>query len=77
MTLEQAITAAQAYEAQRKEVRKLLINELRNRLDGYKPASVNKPGPGAFTSAEVRKLNSFPSDLSDARLLAMLERTTK
>ncbi len=60
MTVEQAIAEARAYTAKRKTIRKLLI------------AAARAANP-RVTDNETRKLHCFTSDLSDKRLLALID----
>jgi hypothetical protein len=64
MTLAQALKLARDYTAVRGEVRKLLVAKARRRCP-------------QIVDSETRKLHRFPSDLSDERLLRLIEGTTK
>jgi hypothetical protein len=64
MTDKQAIAAARTWVSVRKEVRRHLIAAARER---------HPRGGEGLWSTEERKLWNYPSDLSEARLLALIE----
>lgn len=75
MTLSQALAKSRAYVAERKEIRSLLIAEGR-RLTNANPKLVTAEGffiQEAKQYNSVRKLNHYPSDLSDERILALID----
>ena len=65
MLLQDAVLIAKTYKEMRKEVRSVLIGELRTRFPKTYP----------YTDNEVRKLWQYPVDLSDDRLIKMLEKS--
>jgi len=59
--LERALRVVRTYETQRATVRRTLLEFLRDHLD-------------ELNDSERRKVCSFPSDLSDARLVKLITR---
>lgn len=75
MTFEEALKLAQDYAKVRKQVRKALLTELRLLDDVDRADSTSKVGQGrVLEPSERRKLNGYPSDLTDQRLLDMIVR---
>lgn len=71
MTTKQAIATAKAYLAKRKEVRKALLTAARAKHPHYDCSG--RLRPATQLDYELRKLYHYPSDLTDQRLLDLIE----
>jgi hypothetical protein len=73
MTTKQALTKAREYIAERKAIRTLLIAEARRTVDKALP-KLKSFERGNKEHNTLRKLYHWPADLSDERILAIIDK---